>query len=106
VGGPAIRNEIVDQYFEDNNGQNIHFARFLNPKLNNNIPLMSFQQETNNTFFSCEKESMECGNFVAVSQSLIGSCLERLSWRPGPWQGKAKHSHQGEGLTWIQSIIC
>jgi hypothetical protein len=38
VGGPAIRNEIVDQYFEDNNGHNIHFARFLNPELNNNIP--------------------------------------------------------------------
>lgn len=54
---------------------------------------MSFQQETNNMFFSCEKEPIECGNFVGGSQSLIGSCLERLSWRPGPWQGKAKHGH-------------
>ncbi len=24
---------------------------------------MSFQQETNNTFFSCKKEPMECGEF-------------------------------------------
>ncbi len=31
---------------------------------------------------------MECGDFVAVSQSLIGSCSEHLSWRPGPWQGR------------------
>jgi len=38
VGGHVIRNEIVDQYFEDNNGKNIHFARFPNPELNNNIP--------------------------------------------------------------------
>jgi len=38
VGGPFIIHEIVDQYFEHNNGKNIHFARFPNPKLNNNIP--------------------------------------------------------------------
>jgi hypothetical protein len=59
-----VRNEIVDQYFEDNNGKNIHFARFLNPELNNNIPggpLMSFQQETDNMFFFWKKEPMDVG---------------------------------------------